>query len=205
MNNFRIKKSKFKLPITNYQLPITNKGLTLLEIAISMAILSITLVALANLFPIGLRASRRASNFSEASMLAQRVIDNIKKTVSIYDDDDYGDAPYYIYANGGWCSDGDGIGYFELAAKDTAPYSDEATIDPLPPTGVDNYFWRYQYPDTDMWAIVSNEAADIDNDGITDTPLIRRVYVAIYWIEGDRERADTFITYISNPFYEKYK
>ena len=64
------------------------KGLTLLEIAISLAILSIAIVALANLFPIGLKASRRASNFSEASILAQRVIENIKRAASIDDADD---------------------------------------------------------------------------------------------------------------------
>ena len=62
--------------------------MTLLEIAISLAILAIALVALANLFPIGLKSSRRASNFSEASILAQRVIENIKRAASVYDTGD---------------------------------------------------------------------------------------------------------------------
>lgn len=38
-----------------------------------------------------------------------------------------------------------------------------------------------------------------------DVLLSQKVYVAIYWKEADKDRADTFITYISNPFYEKYK
>ena len=69
-----------------------SKGMTLLEIAISLAILAIALVALANLFPIGLKASRRASNFSGASILAQRVIENIKRAASVYDIGDKGNS-----------------------------------------------------------------------------------------------------------------
>ena len=81
---FKIQKSA----ICNLQ---SEMGLTLLEIAISLAILSITLVALSSIFPIGLRASRRASNFSEAGILAQRVIENIKRAAAVYDEGDDGD------------------------------------------------------------------------------------------------------------------
>jgi prepilin-type N-terminal cleavage/methylation domain-containing protein len=181
-----------------------NRGLTLLEIAISLAILSIALVALVNFFPIGLRASRRASNFSEAGILAQRVIDNIKRAAAIYDDGDIGIVSPYTNDN---CT-----GYFELTVDGgpVAPYYFPFSDDDLSETtwidaeGV----YKYQYNYTDMKVYIKVENWDANNSGGVDTDdvlLSQRVYVAIYWTEGEVERADTFITYISNPFYEKYK
>ncbi|MBU0534402.1 MAG: type II secretion system GspH family protein [Candidatus Omnitrophica bacterium] len=202
----------------------SNKGLTLLEMAISMAILAIALVALANLFPIGLKLSRRASTFSEASILAQRVIDNIKIAASIYDVGDGGPnalpTPF---------SDNNCIGYFELANPYVAPGSyyfpfNDNDLEPFVVgdaitdivTGYTTYTYRYK--DTDMTAYV--KSVDWDANGNTrvgredllpanwdwdDVLLSQKVYVAIYWTEADRGRADTFITYISNPFYEKYR
>ncbi len=181
------------------KLRINNKGMTLLEIAISLAILSIALVALANLFPIGLKASRRASNFSAASILAQRVIENIKTAASIYDTvDDLASTNV------------DGVGYFELARQDTGPFTDtDAKID------YTNHFpfIEYDYRDTTgMDVYIKVEDWDANGNGIIGRPgdwddvlLSQKVYVAVYWMEADKERADTFITYISNPFYEKYR
>jgi len=217
-------KKFFKLPITNYQLLITNKGLTLLEMAISMAILAIALVALANLFPIGLKLSRRASTFSEASILAQRVLENIKTAASIYDEGTivlyvcYGDNGIGI--TGPCCSDHDSIGYFELVNQDQnawsfydndleAPQVGDVQTDAV--TGYTTY--RYRYKDTDMQVYVKSIDWDANGNNLTgwadgdldDVLLSQKVYVAIYWTEADRDRAETFITYIANPFYEKYR
>jgi len=200
-----------------------NKGMTLLEIAISMAIMSIALVALANLFPIGLKASRRAADFSAASILAQRVIENIKLAASIYDGNDKGDVTSTIPAN---ISDDNDIGYFELTnpAVPGAPYnfpfydvndlktfdeSQDISIDPA--TGYTTYTYRYK--DTDMRVYVKSVDWDANGNGkiglmdgdFDDVLLSQKVYVAVYWTEADKERADTFIAYISNPFYERYR
>ena len=195
-----------------YSVP-NRKGLTLLEMAISMAILAIGLVALANLFPIGLKFSRRASTFSQAGILAQRVIDNIKIAASIYDDGDDGDFS-------GTISDVDYIGYFGLANPNVNawPFDDSGltvTAEPLDANGYRTYL--FQYDDTDMTAHVksvdwdANGVGNVNTDRLfapvdwDDVLLSQKVYVAIYWTEADRDRAETFIIYIANPFYEKYK
>lgn len=231
----KIKNSRLKIPrckILNLKSLIKdNKGMTLLEIAISMAILAIALVALANLFPIGLRASRRAVNYSSASILAQRVIENIKRSASIDDAADGGVS--------GNLSNGNSIGYFELANDGTGvgsehfPFADDDLFYDLGPNKGTRYIgpdadgysiYRFQYYEDkvnkivmDMWAdvksvdwnangntIVGREKAPTTID-LDDVLLSQKVYVAVYWTEADRERADTFITYISNPFYEKYR
>ncbi len=183
---------------------LNNRGLTLLEIAISMAILAIALVSLANLFPIGLKASRRAVNYSSASILAQRVIDNIKRTTSIDDAGDWG-MP-------GNLSNDNRKGYFELTNDGCFPFSDDDLSETTWIAG-STYAYKYDYADTvyitvEDWdangnnIVGRNYPANIDWD---DVYLSQKVYVAVYWTEADRDRAETFITYISNPFYEKYK
>jgi prepilin-type N-terminal cleavage/methylation domain-containing protein len=208
-------KENCSVPLCLSALVPNRKGMTLLEMAISMAILAIALVALANLFPVGLKFSRRASTFSEASILAQRVIENIKLAASIYDE--YDDGP-----NGTIFSSNDGIGYFELANQDQNAWPFDDNNDLESPEGDDvetvaGYTtYRYRYKDTDLKAYVKSVDWDANGDLRTgredlndidwdDVLLSQKVYVAIYWMEADRERADTFITYISNPFYEKYK
>ena len=204
MRKLNVKNIRIRLSTLYSLLSTDNKGMTLLEIAISLAILTIALVALANLFPIGLKASRRAANLSEASMLAQRVIENIKRAAAVYDAGDNAD---FL---GGDVSDEDGIGYFELAdVPNTVPFNDfpDATLVAGMPIQC-----KYDYADTvyitvEDWDANGNGdvgrlAASPDWD---DVLLSQKVHVAVYWIENDRPRADTFITYISNPFYEKYK
>jgi prepilin-type N-terminal cleavage/methylation domain-containing protein len=190
-----------------------DNGMTLLEIAISMAILAIALVALANLFPIGLKASRRAVNYSSASILAQRVIENMKRAASVYDIGDEGDVSSSVAAD---VSNAIDEGYFELVVWDTGPYSDaEANIRPLTPIASQDQYhqtaWEYEYPNMDIHAVVTKEAIDKDKSGtITSSEIeqkkqLQKIYVAVYWTEADRDRAETFITYISNPFYERYR
>ena len=175
-----------------------------------MAILAIALVALANLFPIGLKLSRRASTFSEASILAQRVLENIKTAASVYD----GDYAGYIGDHGDFTTgiptdvrNGNGIGYFELASQDTCPFVDSDATITIGTT------IQYKYNNTDMDVYIKAEDWDANGNGKTwpldgdwdDVLLSQKVYVAVYWTEADRDRAETFITYIANPFYEKYR
>lgn len=53
-------------------------GFSLLEMVIALAILAVGLVGSMRVFPVGLRASRRAERVSRAAIVAQRVIESLK-------------------------------------------------------------------------------------------------------------------------------
>lgn len=55
------------------------RGFTLLEIIFALAILTIGLVGVLALFPTGLRASKRGSDFTTATFLAQQMLEQIKR------------------------------------------------------------------------------------------------------------------------------
>jgi prepilin-type N-terminal cleavage/methylation domain-containing protein len=54
------------------------KGFSLLELIVAMAVLTIGLIGVLQIFPIGLRASQRAGMMTKASFLAQNRIEDIK-------------------------------------------------------------------------------------------------------------------------------
>lgn len=54
------------------------KGFSLLELIIAIAVLSVGLVGVLQIFPIGLRASQRAGMITKASFLAQSKIEDVK-------------------------------------------------------------------------------------------------------------------------------
>ncbi len=55
-------------------------GFSLVELVISMAILSVGIVGAMRVFPVGLRASRRAELNSRAALVAQRTLECLKLT-----------------------------------------------------------------------------------------------------------------------------
>lgn len=55
------------------------KGFTLIEITISLLILAIGLVGILALFPVGFDASGRAASITEATFLAQELIEDLKR------------------------------------------------------------------------------------------------------------------------------
>jgi prepilin-type N-terminal cleavage/methylation domain-containing protein len=57
---------------------MNKKGFSLLELIIAIAVLAIGLVGVLQIFPIGLRASQRASMLTKASFLAQNKIEDVK-------------------------------------------------------------------------------------------------------------------------------
>ena len=57
---------------------MNKKGFSLLELIIAIAVLSIGLVGILQIFPIGLRASQRAGMMTKASFLAQNKIEDVK-------------------------------------------------------------------------------------------------------------------------------
>lgn len=55
-----------------------NRGFSLLELIIAVAVLSIGLVGVLQIFPVGLRASQRSGMLTKAAFLAQNKIEEIK-------------------------------------------------------------------------------------------------------------------------------
>jgi len=88
------------------------QGFTLIEVLIAMAVIGVGLIALVTLFPVGLRSSRLAGDFTAASFIAQQALDNIRASAQVYDPGDLvdtdGDGDLFDDA------DGDGLGYYEL-------------------------------------------------------------------------------------------
>ena len=85
------------------------RGFTLIEVLISMAIIAVGMIALVTLFPVGLRSSRLAGDFTTASFIGQQALDSIRATAQVYDPGDGG----FDSANG------NGLGYYELPVSRT--------------------------------------------------------------------------------------
>ncbi len=90
----------------------TNRGFTLIEVLIAMAVIAIGLISLVTLFPIGLRSTRLAGDFTTASFIAQQSLDNIRAAAQVYDPadlfDEDSDGDYFDDTNG------NGLGYYDL-------------------------------------------------------------------------------------------
>lgn len=56
------------------------RGFSLLELIIAVAVLAIGLVGILQIFPVGLRASRRSGMITKAAFLAQNKIEEVKIT-----------------------------------------------------------------------------------------------------------------------------
>ncbi len=57
----------------------SKSGFTLIEIVISMGILLIGILAVLALFPVGFDSAKRSADLTEATICAQRVMEDIKK------------------------------------------------------------------------------------------------------------------------------
>ena len=79
-------------------------GFTLIEVLIAMGIIAMGLIALVTLFPVGLRSSRLAGDFTIASFIGQQALDNIRAAAQLYDpvDSSFDD------------TNKNGLGYYEL-------------------------------------------------------------------------------------------
>jgi prepilin-type N-terminal cleavage/methylation domain-containing protein len=58
------------------------KGFTLIEIIASLAIIGLGLVGILSLFPVGIDASKRAGDLTNATVLAQGMIDQIRSAAA---------------------------------------------------------------------------------------------------------------------------
>jgi prepilin-type N-terminal cleavage/methylation domain-containing protein len=91
---------------------VVSKGFTLIEVLISMAIIGVGLIALVTLFPVGLRSSRLAGDFTTASFIGQQALDNIRAAAQVYDPGDRGFGQ--VNSNG--------LGYYELPVSAVKGY-----------------------------------------------------------------------------------
>ncbi len=92
------------------------RGLTLLEVVISLVILSVGILAIAHLFPMGLRSSERAAEFSKVGTVVSDALNKLRYAVFIYDP---GDIDEYGNVNPNY----NGVGYYELWKKYHGAYS----------------------------------------------------------------------------------
>jgi prepilin-type N-terminal cleavage/methylation domain-containing protein len=82
----------------------TKKGFTLIEVLIALAVTAVGLIALVTLFPVGLRSSRLAGDFTTASFVAQQALDNIRAAAQV---NDSADTSFDSTNN-------NGLGYYDL-------------------------------------------------------------------------------------------
>ena len=71
---------------TLYAVRCTKKGFTMAEILIALTILTIGLVSILSLFPVGLKASKRAGDLNEVALCAQEIFEGLR--LCDYDDVD---------------------------------------------------------------------------------------------------------------------
>lgn len=97
-----------------------SRGFTLIEVLISMAIIGVGLIALVTLFPVGLRSSRLAGDFTTASFIGQQALDNIRAAAQVYDSadmiDEDNDGDLFDDPNG------NGLGYYDLPVSAVKGY-----------------------------------------------------------------------------------
>ncbi|MBN1587319.1 MAG: prepilin-type N-terminal cleavage/methylation domain-containing protein [Candidatus Omnitrophica bacterium] len=56
---------------------MSNRGVTLIEVVVAMVVLVVGLVSTLTLFPVGLKAGRRARQTNEAALLGQRLMQEL--------------------------------------------------------------------------------------------------------------------------------
>ncbi len=158
-------------------------GFTLMEILIAVAVLAIGVVAVVNLFPVGLQAARRTANFSEAAVLAQRAMEFYRGEG--YDEihDLYtGHLPY----PDGWKDPGTDDVYIPAPTD----------ITELERGGGMEGAWPFdENPDYSRRIVISEHVDDVENFHLD--PDIYKLTLFIYWLDRGQEQFDMFETLIA--------
>ena len=98
----------------------------MIEVLLAMGIIAVGLIALVTLFPVGLRSSRLAGDFTIASFIGQQALDNIRAAAQLYDPvDTFFDNTYNprtgINSETG-NTNKNGLGYYELPVSAVKGY-----------------------------------------------------------------------------------
>lgn len=182
-----------------------NSGLTLIEILVSLAILSIGILAIAHLFPVGLKSSERAVSFTRAYSYLQDTLEKLRYAAGVYDAEDVTElentfnttnGPDGIFYMDPTSSHYDNRGYYELWYRYRINGPDS------PYQANPGKFTTYNDPQTDQeiaWSyLLFTEESNLD------TNIIQKVYISIYWKESGGVRADTTPLYIANIYHKEF-
>jgi len=181
------------------------KGFTLVEVLIAMAIIGVGLIALITLFPVGLRSSRLAGDFTTASFVAQQALDNIRAGAQVYDPadlrDEDGDGNLFDDPNG------DGLGYYELPVSAVKfnygdPDYSRIRLDfPDPPK--QSQWWKISITSVDTGADITNFSVINSIYGAYSGGTVGLVYTAddksIRFLIRDNEDGPDFTTVVPAP------
>ena len=186
------------------------RGLTLIEILVSVAILSIGILALAQLFPVGLKSSQRSLNYTRLSSYLADTLNKLQYAVMVYEGEDarqiqefvdsgYTTTPYATnppYYNK--------KGYYELwyRYREGGPDSSMDQKSPEPFTA----YYDEVMGDTTAYTFLFLEPSSPLPPPLSslDQNHSLKVYITLYWKEADRLRWDTFPIYISNPYTKEW-
>ena len=131
-------------------------GFTLIEVLIAMGIIAVGLIALVTLFPVGLRSSRLAGDFTTASFIAQQALDSIRASAQVYDPGDisFGD------------TDGDGLGYYDLPVSAVKGLLSPMRF-PHPPER--SQWWRITMINATTFSVISSIYGTQSKTGTVDS------------------------------------
>ncbi len=159
-------------------------GFTLMEILIAVAILAVGVVAVVNLFPVGLRAARRTANFSDAAVLAQKAMEFYRSEGYEYVDGMYDPLPAGAWKDVGGTEDV----YIPAPANTDELERGGGMEDSEPFEDNPDYSWRI---------VISDDIEDAGGFHGADAEIYK-LTLYIYWLDRGQEQFDEFSTLIAN-------
>ena len=175
------------------------KGLTLIEILVSLAILSIGILALAQLFPVGLKSSERASQYTRRSTYFEDTIEKLRFGVSVYDGEDARELQKSILTGNPPNLNFDNKGYIEIWYR----YRDEG--DDSQSSMSPNATPFTEYFDTLTGERTAYSYLLFVEDSYFNKNVLLRGYITFYWKESSEEITfDTYPIIIANPYYKEW-
>ncbi len=167
-----------------------NSGFTLMEILIAVAILSIGVVAVVNLFPVGIQSASRAATFTRVGLLVQSAVEFYRLEGYEYIGGLYDPLP-----TGAWKDVGGTEDVYIPAPADTNELERGGGMEGAEPFE-DNPDYR--------WRIVISE--DVEHESDVNGTLedfhadaeIYKIILYIYWLDRGQEQWDVFEFHIAN-------
>ncbi len=165
-----------------------SRGFTLIEVLISMAIIGVGLIALVTLFPVGLRSSRLAGDFTTASFIGQQALDDIRAATQLYDPSDRGFGEV----------NGNGLGYFELPVSAVKGY-----LSPLrfPTEPAQEQWWRIDFTSATDFTVTNSIRGPLTPAGQVDAIYTSTDNSIAFILYNNEDGPDLASVY--SPVYDK--